>query len=132
MQCSRRESMRQKGCVAQVWQAGSRMAATKLRAERSIPSEERGGAAALKRAQPRPAALSLAGPHRLAMRQQAGAVAIIRLLVLRPGALLGAHRGAVLAPAPVVERQCQGWLRAVLHVLPQAKLQAAVPLLQYI
>lgn len=64
----------------------------------SASSEQCGGAAALEGAQPRPAALGLAGPHRLAMGQQAGAVAVVRPLIRRPRALLGAHRGAVLAP----------------------------------
>lgn len=67
--------------------------------QRWAASEQRGAAAALKRAQPRPAALGLAGPHRLALRHQHWAVALKRLLVLRPRALLRAHRGAVLAPA---------------------------------
>lgn len=60
-------------------------------------SEQGGGAAALEGAQPRPAALGLAGPHRLAVRHQAGAVPLVRLAMV--GALLGTHRGAVLAPA---------------------------------
>lgn len=75
-----------------VWDGGWKLSAS---------SEQCGGAAALEGAQPRPAALGLASPYRLAVGQQAGAVAVVRRLIRRPRALLGADRGAVLAPKGV-------------------------------
>jgi hypothetical protein len=62
-------------------------------------SKPSGGAAPRKAAQARPAAVCLAGEHLLTIRHQLAAALWQRLLVLLAGAVVGAHRRAVLTPA---------------------------------